>query len=196
MPGFLGGQPHHINWAKIPQKHPVINFIRLPDDGPRSLPKVQAPEKSFTETEREKKTREDRKEAVKQAFMRSWKAYKEHAWGHDEFSAITAFKDHWGGWGITLVDAMDTLLIMGLDDEFRDAVEFCKTNDFSVSHMETLNVFETTIRYLGGMLAAHELAEGKDSGVLLQKAKELGEMLYHAFDTFNRMPIARWRWKL
>jgi mannosyl-oligosaccharide alpha-1,2-mannosidase len=196
MPEFLGGEPHHINWAKIPQKHPVIDFIHLPEDGPKSLPKVQASETSFAETESEKKIREDRREHVKKAFLRSWGVYKEYAWGHDEFSSISGFKDHFGGWGATLIDAMDTLLIMGLDDEFKDGVEFCKTVDFSVSHMEKLNVFETTIRYLGGLLAAHELAEGKDLGVLLQKAKELGEMLYHAFDTFNRMPIARWRWEL
>jgi mannosyl-oligosaccharide alpha-1,2-mannosidase len=47
------------------------------------------------------------------------------------------------------------------------------------------NFFETTIRHLGGLLSAYDLSNKK---VLLQKAIELGDMLYEAFDTPNRMP--------
>jgi len=56
-------------------------------------------------------------------------------------------------------------------------------------------VFETTIRYLGGFLTAYDLSGGIYPGIL-QKAYDLGEMLYVAFDTPNRMPVPRWNPKL
>jgi mannosyl-oligosaccharide alpha-1,2-mannosidase len=57
-----------------------------------------------------------------------------------------------------------------------------------------VNVFETTIRYLGGLMSAYDLS-GQKYSVLLDKATELGEMLYGAFDTPNRMPVTRWNWR-
>jgi mannosyl-oligosaccharide alpha-1,2-mannosidase len=52
-----------------------------------------------------------------------------------------------------------------------------------------VNVFETNIRHLGGLMSAFELSRDQR---LLYKAKEVGEMLYHAFDTPNHMPVTRW----
>jgi mannosyl-oligosaccharide alpha-1,2-mannosidase len=83
---------------------------------------------------------------------------------------------------------------MGLHDEFHDAVEAIKEIDFSTCALEELNVFETTIRYLGGFLSAYDLSGGKYP-LLIQKAIEMGDMLYKAFDTPNRMPITRWKFK-
>ena len=96
-----------------------------------------------------------------------------------------------GGWAATLVDSLDTLFIMGFAHEFHEAVDAVRGIDFNAPAQETLNVFETTIRYLGGLLAAYDLS---GRAVLLDKALELGEMLYVAFDTENRMPVARWNW--
>jgi mannosyl-oligosaccharide alpha-1,2-mannosidase len=42
-------------------------------------------------------------------------------------------------------------------------------------------------------LSAYDLSEGKHH-VLLEKAVQLGDMLYGAFDTPNRLPITRWDW--
>ena len=53
-------------------------------------------------------------------------------------------------------------------------------------------VFETTIRYLGGMLSAYDLS---GNVILLKKAWELGNMLYTAFDTPSRMPVPYWSLK-
>lgn len=185
---------HHINWAKIKQKYPVKEFSKLPKESPKRLPKIQAP--SGPESLEETATRLKRQQAVKDVFLQSWNAYKLHAWGHDEFSPLTkAFKDHFGGWGVTMVDTLDTLLIMELDAEFEHALKAVEAIDFSTTHVQTVNVFETTIRFLGGLLGANDLANGKDRGVLLKKAKELSEFLYHAFDTTNRMPVTRWTWK-
>ena len=83
---------------------------------------------------------------------------------------------------------------MGLYGEFRNAVNAINKIDFSTCAHDEINVFETTIRYLGGFLSAYDLSEGKYP-VLKQKATEMGNMLYKAFDTPNRMPIARWKFK-
>jgi mannosyl-oligosaccharide alpha-1,2-mannosidase len=81
---------------------------------------------------------------------------------------------------------------MGLDTEFDQAVRAIEQIDFSSSSLEEINVFETTIRYLGGFLAAYDLSGGKYPS-LLRKAVELGDMLYVAFDTPNHLPITRWK---
>lgn len=57
-----------------------------------------------------------------------------------------------------------------------------------------INIFETTIRYMGGFLGAYDISDGKYPK-LLQKATEVGNLVYGAFDTSNRMPVTRWRWK-
>jgi mannosyl-oligosaccharide alpha-1,2-mannosidase len=192
---FRASEPHHIDWSKIPQKHPAASLAPLPGGAAKRLPAVQAAAFS-AETDAQKAERHRRRDAVRDTFLRSWKAYRRAAWGHDEISPLSgSWKDHFGGWGATLVDGLDGLLLMGLDGEFADAVRACADVDFSVTHVDVINVFETTVRFLGGLLSAHEMAAGKDGGVLLRKARELGEMLYHSFDTVNRMPIARWAWK-
>lgn len=85
---------------------------------------------------------------------------------------------------------MDTLWIMDLKEEFDEAVTAAVAIDFSGTSMDEINLFETTIRYLGGFIAAYDLS---GDGRLLTKATELGEMLLAAFDTPNRMPVTRWR---
>ncbi|KAI0549263.1 glycoside hydrolase, partial [Xylaria curta] len=73
--------------------------------------------------------------------------------------------------------------------EFDEAVSAAATIDFTHTEMHVINVFETNIRYLGGFLAAYDLSRDIR---LLRKAVEVGEMLYHAFDTPNHMPVTRW----
>jgi len=58
----------------------------------------------------------DRQKAVVQAFMHAWSAYKKYAWGHDELKPITKFWQEWMGVGLTIVDSIDTMYIMGLND--------------------------------------------------------------------------------
>ena len=80
---------------------------------------------------------------------------------------------------------------MEMKDEFEEAVEALVKIDFTDCTLNEINVFETTIRYMGGFLSANDLSGGQYP-VLLQKAMELGEMLYHTFDTPNGMPMLRW----
>jgi len=111
---------------------------------------------------------------------------------YDELSPLTGRgRNRFGGWAATLVDALDTLWIMGMKDEFNEAAKAADSIDFSSSADNIINIFETTIRYLGGFLAAYDLSNNID---LLHKAVEVGEMLLIAFDTPNRFPITRWEW--
>jgi mannosyl-oligosaccharide alpha-1,2-mannosidase len=84
------------------------------------------------------------------------------------------------------VDSLDTLWIMGLKDEFYEAVQAVADIDFGETNLTTVSVFETTIRYLGGLLSAYDLS---NMSILLKKAIQLGEMLYRAFDTPNNTPL-------
>ncbi|KAF2805853.1 class I alpha-mannosidase [Mytilinidion resinicola] len=107
----------------------------------------------------------------------------------DEYKPISnEGKDNWGGWAATLIDTLDTLWIMGLEDEFREAVDAVAKIDFGNCTEVNISVFETTIRYLGGLIGAYDLS-GED--VLLQQAIQVGEMLLRAFDTPNGMPVDR-----
>jgi len=54
-------------------------------------------------------------EAVASAFRHSWTAYKRYAWGHDELLPISKSYSEWFGLGLTLVDGLDTMYIMGMN---------------------------------------------------------------------------------
>lgn len=132
---------------------------------------------------------------MKEALRHSWKGYKAYAWGHDEVTPVSKeWREKFGGWGATLVDALDTLWIMGLKEEFEEALEFVETLDFTSSTDPMIPVFETTIRYLGGLQGAYDVS-GRKYPVLLRKAIELGDVLYGVFDTPNRMPILYYAWQ-
>eukprot|EP01122_Echinamoeba_exundans_P013316 TRINITY_DN5796_c0_g1_i1.p1 TRINITY_DN5796_c0_g1~~TRINITY_DN5796_c0_g1_i1.p1 ORF type:complete len:561 (-),score=93.02 TRINITY_DN5796_c0_g1_i1:51-1733(-) len=128
----------------------------------------------------------ERREAVRQAFAHAWGGYKKYAWGHDEVRPVSKTADDgWGGMGATLVDSLDTALIMGFTEEFKEAVEHVRGMTFD-SNWDG-STFETTIRYLGGLLAAHELSGEK---VLLEKAKLLADRMLPAFQTQTGIPYA------
>ncbi len=180
-------------WEKQPEHYPVDSFIALPSGSPVPIPQIQR--QTFdSESPEEKATRESRLQAVVSSFQHSWDGYKAHAWRYDELAPVSGKpRTSFGGWGATLVDTLDTLWMLGLKDEFEDAVRAVGQIDFTILQMTTLNLFETTIRYLGGLLGAYDISEG-EYDILSKKAVELGELLYAAFDTPNRMPVTRWNW--
>jgi mannosyl-oligosaccharide alpha-1,2-mannosidase len=192
-PTLTDEEEKRLHWYKRPERYPVTTLIALPTGAPAAIPKIQH-QFSVAENVLSRNQRLERRNAVKATFLRSWTGYKTHAWGRDEVSPISGtWRSSFGGWGATLVDTMDTLWIMDMKDDFEQCVMAVAAIDFSANEEETLNVFETTIRYLGGLLAAHDLSNGKYP-VLLEKARELAEMLYVAFDTPHRMPVMRWQW--
>ncbi|KAK3328086.1 glycoside hydrolase family 47 protein [Cercophora scortea] len=184
------GYYHHppSRWTSLKLHYQVPSMRQFPKGPPLALPKVQ---KSFDpESPSDREVRLRRQAAVKKAFLRCWDSYRANAWLSDELAPVTGGKrDLFGGWGATLVDSLDTLWIMGLRSQFDEAVTAAANISFETTSLHEISVFETNIRYLGGFLAAYDLSGDKR---LLQKAREVGEMLYIAFDTPNRMPVARW----
>eukprot|EP00736_Rhodelphis_marinus_P009461 Rmarinus@m.15161 len=128
----------------------------------------------------------DKRDAVKEAMHHAFSGYAQYAFGKDEVRPLsnTAGND-FGGLGASIVDALDTLYIMDMKDEFercRDWVARELTFDKDVS----VSFFETTIRYLGGLLATFELTE---DSVFLDKAVDLGDRLLGAFSTGSGLPL-------
>lgn len=182
-----------FNWRKYKQRYPVSSITPLPTGLPIAIPTIQyafAPE-----MQQAKLRRLDRLSAVKESFLLSWGSYQDFAYMKDGLAPVTGqYVQSFGGWAATYVDTLDTLLVMGLEDEFESAVQDLAEIDFTTSNLTVINVFESTIRFLGGLLGAYDLSNGKYPA-LLEKAIELGEMLYCAFDTPNRMPVTRWNWR-
>lgn len=99
-----------VDWAGAHLFFPPKSITPLPTGQPKALPKVQASETLFRETP----VTRNRRDAVKNAFSRSWNAYKEQAWTWDEVRPVTGGgKNTFGGWAATLVESLDTLWIMG-----------------------------------------------------------------------------------
>lgn len=159
-------------------------MVPLPTGSPRPLPRIQY---EFPKASRSDLAEQDsRQQAVKKTAQKCWQSYKKHAWMRDELEPISGGgKDTFGGWAATLVDSLDTLWIMGLRKDFDEAVEAIAALDWANTTATSCIMFETTIRHLGGLLAAYDLSQEQ---ALLAKAVELGNMLYTGFDTPNRMP--------
>lgn len=195
MPNWDPKPTTTIHWQKQKEHFPVptASLIPLPTGNLASIPKIQHAFKD--ETPDAKISREKRQAGVKGEFLKSWEGYKKFAWGHDELKPVSGtFKDPFCGWAATLVDTLDTLWIMGLNKEFEEAVKQVEKIDFTTTERMDIPVFETTIRYLGGLLSAYDLS-GEKYKSLLDKAVELAEVLMGAFDTPNRMPVLFYPWR-
>jgi mannosyl-oligosaccharide alpha-1,2-mannosidase len=128
-----------------------------------------------------------RKEKVKEAFLHAWGGYKKYAWGRDELLPLNkTYINNFQGWGATLVDSLTTLWLMGLTDEFNEAVDQVEKIDFSISDGK-VNFFETTIRFLGGLIGAYDLSGKK---VLLNQAIKLADLLMVAFESPSGLPYS------
>lgn len=53
---------------------------------------------------------------MQEAFRHAWKGYKDFAWGHDELRPLSKSYSEWFGLGLTLIDALDTMWILGLKE--------------------------------------------------------------------------------
>ena len=112
---------------------------------------------------------------------------------------------NWFGLGLTLIDSLDTMYVMNLRDEFDEAKDWVAEHlNFSINKVQILdyakqipvifnsiffslqdvNLFETTIRVLGGLLSAFHLSAER---IFLDKAKDLGQRLMGAFTSASGM---------
>ncbi|OCH84615.1 seven-hairpin glycosidase [Obba rivulosa] len=141
---------------------------------------------------------EDRAEQVKRAFLHAYRGWETHAAPHDELLPLTnRSSDKFNGWGVTMYDSLDTMILMGLHDEFERALPMIEQANFSLLSLEKSKdrkgrpvpqhapFFETVIRYLGGLLSAYALSH---EPILLQRADDLGRLLAPAFNTTSGFP--------
>lgn len=109
-----------------------------------------------------------------------------------------AFNDVAGNFSVTLLDVLDTLVVLddrqGFERAVRNVIDWVS---FDVNTKP--QVFETTIRALGGLLSGHIFANQTGQpfylpwyrGELLNLAHDLGERLLPAFSTPTGIPYAR-----
>ncbi|KAJ3287590.1 hypothetical protein HDU76_007799 [Blyttiomyces sp. JEL0837] len=130
---------------------------------------------------------EEKMEFLRNMARYSWQGYKKYAWGWDELMPISKKGFNWYDTSLatSAVDGMATLLIMGLYEEYEEAKELALTIDFT-KIKSRINVFETSIRILGGLVTAYDL-DGDER--LLAKAVELADLFLPAFDTENGFPL-------
>jgi mannosyl-oligosaccharide alpha-1,2-mannosidase len=139
----------------------------------------------------------ERQEDIKAAFDFAWNGYYKLAFPHDELKPVsntpgTSRND----WGATAVDALGTAILMGKKDIVKIVLEQIAKTDFT--HTTTpISVFESTIRYVGGLLSAYELLSGPfqdlvpvgfDVKLLVEQARSLADLLANAFVEGQKLP--------
>ncbi|HVS33094.1 MAG TPA: glycoside hydrolase family 47 protein, partial [Thermoanaerobaculia bacterium] len=125
-------------------------------------------------------------ERVRDEFLHSWRAYERFAWGHDELRPVSRTARDWYGESllITPVDALGTMILMGLDAEAEKTRKLIIERLSFDKDIEVKN-FEIVIRILGGLLSAYEMTGDRE---LLRLADDLGTRLLPVFDSPTGMP--------
>ena len=128
----------------------------------------------------------------------AYNSYMTYAFPLDELLPLSCSgRDAFGVLAVTLVDALDTLAITGQFYEFRKQARWVCENIHFDKDVQ-VSVFETNIRVVGGLLAAHFLKkEGvvlvdpmvhDYDGCLLRLATDLADRLLPAFNTKTGLP--------
>lgn len=155
-------------------------------------------------------------EEARKMFQFGYDCYLKYAFPKDELNPILCtgrgpdyenpsnvnINDVLGDYSLTLIDALDTLAIMGNTTEFKRAVKLIMDN-VSFDTDNTVQVFEANIRILGSLLSAHMLIkdprqlfgdltpEGYNND-LLHLAHDLAGRLLPAFEnTRTGLPFPR-----
>jgi hypothetical protein len=122
-------------------------------------------------------------EDVRRELLHNWTAYRSFAWGHDHLLPVSGghgeFFDDAHPVGLTIVEALDTLYLMRLDRELAEGVEWIKENlDFGAVN-EDVQVFETNIRMVGGLLSGYLATRER---ALLRHARRIADILLPCFE--------------
>ncbi|GAA4992207.1 glycoside hydrolase family 47 protein [Kitasatospora paranensis] len=118
---------------------------------------------------------------IRDEFVHSWEGYKQAAWGYDEVRPVSGtHNDFFAGghsFGLSIVEALDTLWLMELDDDVRLGADWIEAHLDPAADAD-VQVFEAVIRLVGGLLAGH-LCTGRQA--LLDRCRELADRLLPAF---------------
>jgi len=118
--------------------------------------------------------------------MHAWNGYKKYAWGHDDLKPLSKTHHDWYPQPLlmTPVDSLDTMIIMGLDEEAATTRAYILDNLSFDKDIDVQN-FEITIRLLGGLITSYQLTNDKR---FLNLAEDLGRRLLPVFDSPTGMP--------
>ncbi len=118
---------------------------------------------------------------VREEFRHSWEGYKRAAWGYDEVRPVSGGRNDFFAsghtFGLSIVEALDTLWLMELDGEVALAADWIEAH-FDPAADVDIQVFEAVIRLVGGLLAGY-LCTGRPK--LLARCRELADRLLPAF---------------
>ena len=125
-------------------------------------------------------------DSVRNELLFCWQAYVRHAWGHDELRPVSLKVRDWYTEPVlmTPVDALDALLLMGFKEQ-ADSARALIVERLSFDKDQSVQVFEVTIRLLGGLLSGYQMTGDKR---LLDLADDLGTRLLPAFNSATGMP--------
>ena len=112
----------------------------------------------------------DRQVAVVDAFKYAWAEYKQSSWGMDEVKPVSHTSSTWFNLGLTIIDSLDTMWLMGLETELQEARQWVE-HGLNLAQNKNVNLFEVTIRVLGGLLSAYHLTKDE---LYLDKAVRVG----------------------
>ncbi|KAF9452475.1 glycoside hydrolase family 47 protein [Macrolepiota fuliginosa MF-IS2] len=152
------------------------------------------------------------RERTRELFYHGYDNYMTFAFPLDELTPLScsgqgpdwenpsniAANDVAGNFSLTLIDVLDTLVVLDDREGFERAVKnVIQWVQFDVNTKP--QVFETTIRVLGGLLSGHIFASRPEQpfylpwyrGQLLELAHDLGKRLLPAFSTRTGLPYAR-----
>ncbi|KAF8972460.1 glycoside hydrolase family 47 protein [Flammula alnicola] len=124
------------------------------------------------------------------SFLRNQLGAERDAMGNDEYHPLSKKGSNLtdeGGIGYTVVDSIDTMQIMGLEEEYKHARDWVAKN-LTFEREGNFNTFETTIRVLGGLLTAYHLSN--EDAIFLEKATELADRMLPVFDTPSGLPLS------
>lgn len=123
---------------------------------------------------------------VRSEFLHAWNGYKKYAWGHDDLKPLSKTHHDWYAQPLlmTPVDALDTMIIMGLNEEAARTRKYIVEN-LSFDKDIYVQNFEITIRLLGGLLSAHQMTGDRQ---LLKLAEDLGTRLLPVFESPTGIP--------
>lgn len=152
------------------------------------------------------------REQIIEMFDHAYGSYMKYAYPADELMPLSCkgrvrgqepsrgdIDESLGKFSLTLIDTLDTLVVLNKLDEFEDAVRKV-VSDVRLDNDVVVSVFETNIRVLGGLLGAHVMADlFRQRGErmqwyrdeLLHMAKDLGHRLLPAFNTSSGLPYPK-----
>jgi mannosyl-oligosaccharide alpha-1,2-mannosidase len=147
-----------------------------------------------------------RAEAIIEMFRFAWNGYYTYAFPNDDLHPINnTYGNSRNGWGVTAIDGLDTAIIMEQTDIVNQILDFVPTIDFTKTGegtrpgaSDTVSLFETSIRYIGGLLSGYDLLKGpfshlgvdqKKVDTLLEQCVVLADTLKFAFNTTSGISV-------